>query len=304
MNYRELQNVAKGMGRTDSGNHQLVPSNVKHDALRANLERVLADRSNHNQPPASPSPTKPKPKPEAVRRVAMPSVAGLGAQLQLNPMAMMMGGPPRSIGGMRSMPTASSPQPPRKLEHPTLARARRSVRRSQAVRRRKSTAVNNCVRLVAEAIRDMKHRAGSSRAQIAAHIEAMHGIAPGEAELNVALRQPSFDHQNGCFKLTADYVKTRRPRGESLVDSMKAIVEEEADSQTRSVPSRTSSGLSLIERMKAATSSEPNCAEAAADADADIQAARIAKAEEQAEAARVEEERVAAEAEAEAARIA
>ena len=45
MNYRELQEMAKGMGRTDSGNHQLVPSNVKRDALRANLERALADRS-------------------------------------------------------------------------------------------------------------------------------------------------------------------------------------------------------------------------------------------------------------------
>ena len=115
-----------------------------------------------------------------MRGVAMPSIAALGAQLQLNP-AMMMGGPPKLLTGTHSIPTAPSPQPACKLEHPTLARARRSVRRSQAVRRRKSTAANSCVYLVAEAIRDMKHRSGSSRAQIAAHIEAMHGIAPGEA---------------------------------------------------------------------------------------------------------------------------
>ena len=99
MNYRELQEMAKAMGRTDSGNHQLVPSNVKRDALRANLERALADRSNSNQPPASPSNAKPA---APVRKVGRVSVAALGAQLQLKPMAMMgmMGGFPRPVGAM------------------------------------------------------------------------------------------------------------------------------------------------------------------------------------------------------------
>ena len=255
LNYREMQNLAKEFGRTDSGNHQLVPSNVKKDALRANLASVLAERSvNQQQPPpaASPSPTKPKRSPKKSL-----GVAALGAQLNFNPAMMMMGGP-RPGGGIGAAlrgkglaPTVSAPpQPLRKLEHPTLKRARRSVRRSQPARRRRSSAATaGCVHQVVEAILEMKHRGGSSRAQIAAHIEAMHGVAPAEIELNMALKQDTFLQHNGLFKLSEDYVPARRPRSESLVESMKAVIEEEPDEEGGS---DASAGQSLVERMKAA----------------------------------------------------
>ena len=45
MSYRELQAMAKDFGRTDSGNHQLVPAKGKVDVLRANLASALAERS-------------------------------------------------------------------------------------------------------------------------------------------------------------------------------------------------------------------------------------------------------------------
>ena len=56
MSYRELQAMAKDFGRTDSGNHQLVPAKGKVDVLRANLAQALAERSANtaNAQPAAP----------------------------------------------------------------------------------------------------------------------------------------------------------------------------------------------------------------------------------------------------------
>ena len=63
-----------------------------------------------------------------------------------------------ALRGKGLAPTVSAPpQPLRKLEHPTLKRARRSVRRPQPARRRRSSAATaGCVHQVVEAILEMK----------------------------------------------------------------------------------------------------------------------------------------------------